>query len=332
VLLAYAKITLYDDLLASDLPDEPRLAGDLQRYFPQAVVERFAEAITRHRLRREIIATQIVNSLVNRVGPTFVQDLEERTGAKPAEVARAYTIAREVFDLPPLWRGIEALDGRVLAAVQLQMHQETSRLLDRTVAWFLTHLPHPLDVDASIARFRPGVAELAQALESVLGDQARTALEQRGAELTAHGVPATLAAALAALPELGAAPDIIRIAEATAQPVALVGRAYYHLGQHFGTEWLRRRALKIKVANHWQKQAVAAIVDDLNAHQRQLTTQILAGSTEAGLELAVSAWAAHHPGAVDRLNALLADLHVAPSVDLAMLAVANRQLRALVGG
>ena len=128
-----------------DLPDDPRLSGDLHRYFPQAVRRGFAEAIGRHRLRREIIATQIVNSLVNRVGPTFVQDLTERTGAKPAEVARAYAIAREVFDLRPWWQGIEALDGQVLAAVQLQMHQESGRLLDRTVAWFLTHLPHPLD-------------------------------------------------------------------------------------------------------------------------------------------------------------------------------------------
>src|SRR5205823_3489796 len=103
VLLAYAKIALYDDLLASDVPDDPLLAGDLLRYFPTAMVEGYGDEIASHRLRREIVATYITNSTVNRVGPSFVFRMMESTGRSAQEVARAYTITRDAFDLRRVW-------------------------------------------------------------------------------------------------------------------------------------------------------------------------------------------------------------------------------------
>src|SRR5262249_36956509 len=121
ILLAYSKMSLDHDLLASDVPDQPELAGDLRDYFPPALRERFAAQIAAHPLRREIVATVVTNDLINRAGLTFIHDMRAHTGRAAPEVARAYRIVRSAFDLPALWSAIEALDNVVPAALQTEI-------------------------------------------------------------------------------------------------------------------------------------------------------------------------------------------------------------------
>src|ERR1700742_5396027 len=121
ILLAYSKICLNNHLLNSNVPEDPYLSNELERYFPAPVRERFPKAIAQHRLRREIIATATTNSLVNRMGPTFVPRAQEDTGAEPAQIARAYTAAREIFGMRDLWAQIEALENKVPAKLQYEI-------------------------------------------------------------------------------------------------------------------------------------------------------------------------------------------------------------------
>ncbi|RJF77223.1 NAD-glutamate dehydrogenase [Azospirillum cavernae] len=330
VLLAYAKITLYDDLLASDLPDDPAMAGDLLAYFPKPLQDSQGEAIARHRLKREIVATQVTNSLVNRVGPTFVREMMEKTGLGPADVARAYAITREVFGLRDLWTAIDALDNRVPAAAQTALFLETVQLMDRAVAWFLVNAAHPLDMAAEVAAYQPGLVALATGLDRFLDNEEAARLDARVADSVAQGVPDAVARRLAALPILAAAPDLVRIAAKSGRDVAGVASVYFGLGRRFGLEWLRDRASGAKVENHWQKQAVAAIVDDLFAHQSALTLRVL--ESEAEDSAAVDTWIARRRPLVERVELLLSELRGQPAIDLAMLAVANRQLRGLTTG
>jgi glutamate dehydrogenase len=332
VLLAYAKITLYDDLLASDLPDDPFMHEDLVRYFPAPARERFAEAIARHRLRREIVASGVTNSIVNRVGPVFVKEMMEKTGMGPADVARAYAIVRDAFQLRPLWKAIEELDTRVPAAVQTAMLTETIRLMERTVAWFLAGGTHPLSIAAETEVYRPGVEALTAGLDAVLDAEEEARLAARAAVYTAQGVPEELARRIAALPVLASAPDLVRIAERTGREVAGVAAVYFLLGRRFGLEWLRDKASGAKSDNHWQKQAVAAIVDDLFAHQKELTVRVLDATGGLPAEAPVDSWIALRRSVVERVEQLVSELRTQANVDLAMLAVANRQLRGLTAG
>src|SRR5262249_42299676 len=135
VLLAYSKIAHYDELLASALPDDPALQDDLVFYFPRVLGERFEGAIPRHPLRREIIATVVVNDVVNRMGATFVTEMRDRTGAAPEDVARAYLAARAAFEVPKLWQAIEALDTKVPTSIQYRMLSETVQLVERACHW-----------------------------------------------------------------------------------------------------------------------------------------------------------------------------------------------------
>ena len=60
VLLAYAKLWVFDALVASAAPDDPIFERELYAYFPEALHD-FTKPITSHRLRREIIATRMAN-------------------------------------------------------------------------------------------------------------------------------------------------------------------------------------------------------------------------------------------------------------------------------
>ena len=139
ILLAYSKIWLTNHLLSSDVPEDPYLSNELVRYFPEPIQEKFAKQIAQHRLRREIITTATTNSLVNRMGPAFVPRAQEDTGAQPAQIARAYTAAREIFDMRNTWAQIEALDTKIPAKLQYSMAFQTGRLVRHATYWLLTH-------------------------------------------------------------------------------------------------------------------------------------------------------------------------------------------------
>ncbi|MBX6321418.1 MAG: NAD-glutamate dehydrogenase, partial [Rhodospirillaceae bacterium] len=222
VLLAYAKTTLYAELLPSDLPDDPALEEDLAGYFPAAVRTRFADAIRRHRLRREIIATVVTNDIVNRMGPTFVHVMREWTGAPAATIARAYFVARAAFDLPALWAEIEALDGTVPAALQIEMLHEAAQATETAVLWLLRHVPAPLDIAATLARFGPGIARLAGLLPEVSGEDDRAGMTDRAARFAAAGAPEALARRLALLRPVAADLDVVGIAVTLHRPVESV--------------------------------------------------------------------------------------------------------------
>jgi len=333
VLLAYSKISLYGSILESSLLDDPLLAKDLLFYFPQPLQERYREAIEDHRLRREIIATYITNSMVNRVGPTFVTEMTAQSGTEAADVARAYTVTREAFDLRSLWSAIEQLDYQVPAEVQLRMMVAAGRVVERVTLWFLRHTEAPLDISPCTDELRPAVRALFDNLDDLLPRTEAKELARRERALLKESVPEPLARRIAAMPALAAACDIWSIASGTGRKVEAVGRIYFVLGDRFRFDWLREAADRLTADGRWQRSAVGAVVDDLFAHQGDLTRQVLESSNAEGNETprkAIDAWARQHQGAVRRTEELLRELRSSRSLDLAMLMVADDQLRRLI--
>jgi glutamate dehydrogenase len=327
IVLAYSKIVLYADLLASDLPDDPQLLHDLLLYFPVALRERFRAATERHRLRREIIATVLTNNILNRVRPTLINQLTEETGKPPADVARAFTIIRDAFDLRTIWSEIEALDNQLPAKVQIEMMLEVGRLLERAMQWLLRGTYERLDVAATVAEFRPKIEAISAKLHDILPAQVLSLLKARQGELEADGIPERLAYRVASLGVMSAALDIVRIARG-GRAVDDVARVYFGLGARFGLDRLRAAAASIAAETPWQKAAVAAVLDDLFNYQSILASRVIAESD--GSREPVDAWLASRPRVVERVDQTMNDVRAAQTVDLAMLTVASRQLRALV--
>jgi glutamate dehydrogenase len=326
VLLAYAKLVLYEDLLKSDLPDAPLLVEDLVLYFPTLLREKFRPAIERHRLRREIIATYATNNMLNRLRPTLVQQMNEDTGKPPSDVARAFTIIRESFDLRTIWSEIEALDNKLPASVQIDMLVAVGGLLERAILWLLRSGYEKLDIAAYVDEFRPRIAAIADRLDEVLPPSLLNTMKVREAELEADGIPDSLAHRVASLDVMSSAMDIVRISR-RGGAVEEAARIYFDLGARFNLDRLRAAGTAMTAETPWQKAAVAAVVDDLFNYQSVLASRVIA---EANGGQPVEAWLAKRARVVERVDQTMNDLKSAPSVDLAMLTVASRQLRTLV--
>ena len=239
VLLAYAKIELFDALVASDLPDDPYTANELVRYFPRVLSERFRARMNEHRLRRELIATYVTNSLVNRAGITFAFRLAEETGAHAADIARAYTVAREVYDLRALWTAIEELDDAIPAEVQMAMLLAGRKLVERATRWLVRSRPRPIEIEEEIAYFAPGAALLTEALPRLLRGADRSAVERKTAEYVKGGAPEDLAARVAGLGTMFSALDIVEVATAAGEPTEEVAAVFHGVGARLQLQWLR---------------------------------------------------------------------------------------------
>src|SRR5688572_9000388 len=331
VLLAYAKNSIYDELLPSDLPDDPQLEDDLVKYFPGALQKSYQEQIGRHRLRREIIATVVTNSIINRMGGTFIHIMRERTGQPAPAIARAYAITRGAYRLRELWNGIQDLDNKVPAHLQIEMFIDLNRLAEQATQWFLRNGQHPLDIAANVAATSPGLVALETALMTILSDEDRIEVEQRRAQLIGQGVPQALAQRVAQAPALVSSLDIVRIAADLKMKVEDAARTYYAVGEAFHLDWLRAGARALIGDSHWDRLAVFAIIEDFYGHQRDLTVSVLHQAKGLIGADAIVTWRETRGAALARADGLFADLRQVGNLELAMLAVANRTLRSLIG-
>jgi glutamate dehydrogenase len=328
VLLAYGKMALYSRLIDSDVPEDPYLSRELDRYFPPQLARRYGRLLNRHRLRREIIATATTNSLVNRMGPAFARRAQEDTGAEAATVARAYTIARESLDARDLWQAIENLDNQIAATVQYEMLRETTDLLQFCTYWLIRRRPGALDIEEQVSRLRPGLRELTQALPGVLAGLDRTRHAEVLERYRAAGVPERLSASMAAVSTLYAGPDLVELAAQVKGSIAEVARAYFVLGAALSLDWLRQEVSKLDIQGHWQAVAQSSLRDDLFSLQRTICVQALSTRGARG-ENAIGKWLEEHSTPVTYAQQTINEMRKLPSRDFATLSVALQSVRRL---
>lgn len=343
VLLAYSKMWLYDALLDSDVPEDPAVAPLLALYFPTAIRTRHAEAIPRHPLRREILATYLANTLINRAGATFVHRMMEATEALPADVVRACLAAREVFDLSALWLAVDGLDNRVPDQIQADMLTALAQQMEGATLWFIRHRQSGGPVPTAAARYVEAARWLAPRVPALLDTGAATALEQRRQALEAAGVEPALASKVAGAEHAVAALDLAEVAANCGQPLELVADVYFSLDGQLSLGWLRERARQIAVNSHWDSLARATMLEDLDRLKRGLTLSVLrqdvappsasANVSEPTEHAAVSraqrlleTWRLQRQVPLERFSRMLAEQNASATVDLPMLSVAIREI------
>jgi glutamate dehydrogenase len=332
VVMAYAKMYLNDELLESDLPDDPYFGHALERYFPEPLPGRYTAQIHQHRLRREIIATVVANQIVDRAGTTFVFRLREETGVSPALLARAYTVAVEVFAMPDFWAAVESLDNEVPASSQLSMLIEGRRLVERSARWLAQTHMSGIDIPALVVRYRPGAQLLAANIPDLLDDEGRALYEQWGAEFIAAGVPQELATRTASLPALLATFDIVEVAARTGHELERVMRTSFEVASRLQLNWLRQRIIELPRGDRWQTLARAALRDELGSVLATLTAEVIAAGDEgASSARAFDTWEAARRRPVERFVGVLSDIRASGTYDTTTLPVALREVRSLVG-
>jgi glutamate dehydrogenase len=328
VTLSYGKIWLYKALIHSNVPEDPYLSAELSRYFPAPVQKRFAARIKRHRLRREIISTAITNSLINRMGPAFPVRAQDDTGAEPADIARAYTIAREVFAVREIWAQIEALDNLSPAAVQYTAMFQTTRLLRHMSYWLLENRRDDLGIERAVRRYAGPVAQLSLRLRDALKPAELARMNTQRSQLIDQHVPDQLASRLAALESLHCALDLVETAMAARLDVGFAAKAYFDIGERIGLTWIRDQIETLAAEGHWQAVARGTLSDNLFALQRRITGGVLAGKGGSP-EARVDRWLADRTVPVDSLKRIVVDLRTGAAPDFATLSVALQAVRRL---
>jgi glutamate dehydrogenase len=328
VTLSYGKIWLYKALIHSDVPEDPYLSAELARYFPTPVQQRFAARIKRHRLRREIISTAITNSLINRMGPVFPVRAQDDTGAEPAAIARAYTIAREVFAVRDIWAQIEALDNLSPATVQYTAMFQTTRLLRHMSYWLLENRRDDLDIERAVRRYAAQVAELSRNLSDVLSATGQARLSVLRSQLIEQHVPEQLATRIASLESLHCALDLVEAAMASRLKIDFAAKTYFDISERIGLTWIKDQIETLAAEGHWQAVARSTLSDNLYALQRKITGAVLSckGKTPGSR---VDQWLQRHSVAVESLKRIVVDLRTGAAPDFATLSVALQAVRRL---
>ncbi|CAN5239332.1 NAD-glutamate dehydrogenase [soil metagenome] len=330
IVVSYSKIALYSRLIDSDVPEDRYLAHELHSYFPAPLRRRYKGLMNQHRLSREIIATLITNSMINRMGPVFPVRTAEETGADAAAIARAYTIAREVFDVRALWADIEALDNKVHANTQYSMMFQTTRLLRQATYWFLDHYKHTeLDIEAAVSRLRPGVSALLEDLPNLLQGPPLEHLQEQARAYVELGVPDKTAERMAALQGMYAALDIVEAAQELDADVKYVAAVYYELGRGLSLDWVRERIEALEVDGHWQAVARGALRENLYSLQRKLAAQVITGSSRTSPAEAVVGWLGNAHEQVTHAKRTLKEMRAAGARDFPTLSVALQEIRKL---
>ena len=325
VLMAYAKIRLFDEIIKSNLPDEQSLSWDLIAYFPEVLAERYEGQLLDHRLRREIVATELANEMVNFGGLTFVNRMRDVSGAETADVAKAYTVVREVFGLTETRRQINALDGVVATDVALSLHTDVRNFLRRQTGWFLRRADLFRKSAAElITHYRSGVAILEPRLADVQSPIVRERMEQLGADYSATGLPAETATRLTRLPSLWTACDIVDVADTYKVSVEEVAKLHSEIGDGLGLYPLLEAALDLQPDDHWERLAVRRIVEDLLQHQTELTAFAVSAGEGA------SVWLSRHEAAVSRIRLSFEELEAAGTMTAARFALVVGHVRDLV--
>lgn len=327
VLISYVKGDLKQMLIGSSLPDEPGLSDEMDKVFPEALIKKYGKELHEHQLRREIIATQIANDMVNHMGITFVNRMVQSTGASVQGIALAWIIAREVYQLDKWWDKIEALDYKVPAHIQLELMGEFIRLIRRAVRWLLRNRRSELNIQSHLDRFANAIMTISTKLPDYLGEQSCDDWRRQYDQLTSQSVPEDLAAVAAGAPYLYSALGIIEAHEASGTPLKQVANLYYTLGERLELNWFARAIGDLTPSTHWEALARESFREDLDWQQRALTTGVLRWSGKSGdVTEAIDQWIEQHKSMVQRWQAMLVELRNTANPDYAMFSVALRDL------
>jgi glutamate dehydrogenase len=337
VLLAYAKMWFFETLVASTAPDDPMLEAELFNYFPEAL-HAYSDALVRHRLRREIIATRVANEIVDTCGASFPYRVVELTGAKPAEIALAYEAARQILKLGQYAAAVDALDGTAPASVQIELYNAAADAL-REQLYRIVSDAHAMallekrGLKGLIEQYAGPVREFKSGLAEFLPQDAAAAIMERAAGLKGRGAPEEIAGEAALMPALEYAFDVINISRETGWPIAAAGAVFFAVGRDFDIDTARDHARSAPPSEHFDRLAAERLIEDLTARQTSLATSVIASAGKAPkgkpadwLEPLLARWRAGGDAAFNGYERFVAEIELAKGATVGKLSLLNKKL------
>jgi glutamate dehydrogenase len=330
VLLSYAKIVLFDALIASNLPDDPYFAATLSRYFPAKMQRSNATDIDSHRLRREIIATALANEAINRGGPGFAVSMMDATAASAAEVVKAAVVARDGFDLDRLWNETDALDGKVGGQMQNRVYGEITEVYTVLTRLLLKTGAAKGDIEETVSRLQAALKKLRPVFLSHIPADFAAEIAAREAEYQAAGLPEKLASEIATIYALVLVPEIMQIAERTGDTLNRAAESYFTVSQTFRVGRLLLAGSRIVTGDHYESLALARSLDQIAGARRDIVISALANHPKD--KQPIQAWHAEDRIRINRIAEELGSLSESGDPNLARITVAAGLLSDLANG
>lgn len=330
ILTAYGKMVLKERLVTTEVSDNSYFQQLLTGAFPTVLQKKFSNEISQHPLKAEIIATKLANMLVNEMGPNFVQRMFEETGANAAEVAICYAIVRELFDVAKYWEQLEQLDNQIPAALQSRVLFQLRRTMRRATRWFVRHRDRTLNIEQTVAFFKPAYVEICRDLEKYVAEREMQELTEKSNTLVEQGIPDHVAVYLSQLSTVFSVMDIAQVADSHKTPLAMVAEIYFKLGDKLELHWFLEQITRQPVANHWQALARASYREELDWQQRGLTAVVVksCGNVCVADDI-INNWLEQHHSLVERWRLMLAEFKTTQSHEFAKFSVAMRELMLL---
>jgi glutamate dehydrogenase len=332
VLLAYSKIHIKSEILASDIPDHPYLSKILYTAFPSSLQKNYSNELAKHSLHREIVATQLSNQIVNESGIAFVYNLQNETGATVAEILRAYIVASRIFDAPQLQRLIESFDHKISVKTQYELLGHIKRLTYLATRWFLRRKPLTSDnMEETINYFSKNVKALEELIPSLMGGFTKNYLETLSIEFEKVGISHEIARRIAAARAMYTSLNIIEIATKYNFDLFKTTKIYFAVGEYFNLLWFRDRIANDAREGYWETLSRLTLRDELDILQKLITTSIMQQKQKSDDPIAtIENWIAQHHRSMERWERILGMLHSSTSVDYVMFFIALRELSDLI--
>ncbi|HTW88885.1 MAG TPA: NAD-glutamate dehydrogenase domain-containing protein [Candidatus Binataceae bacterium] len=326
VTTAYTKIDLVAQLVKSNLVDDPFLIESFVRpYFPAEIAARCADEIPRHRLRRELAATRMVNELVDLMGSIFVLRVVRDNGVEAEDAVRAWTIAAGLLDLRAWTERLHDAAQALMAEAELAAFFALAQAARRASAWALINREAASSMSETVARFKPAFDSLAGSFEDFLVDAERERFEQVYRDLRTAVHEERLAHDLTRLEFADHLLNILSLSIERRLPATTVAQAYFRLSGEINFATLEA-ALGAVDGDRWERRAAQELTMELGAARIEFCCRAL---DAADGDAAIKKLQEGRPREFSALEHLLAEVRTMPRIGVPALQVAVRAISRL---
>jgi len=327
VLLAYTKIHIKNEILKSDLPEDDYFSKEIILEFPKLLRKDYKNYMKQHSLRREIIATQLSNQIVNEMGITFVYRISVETGATIAEIIKAHAIATRIFEAHTLEKFIESLGFKISIDLQYELLHYVRMLLNLSTRWFLRSRYMKDDIEETIEHFASRIKKVRSIIPQLMVGSTKEYLDKLTEHFVASGLSQEDAYNIAVYRALYISLNIIEVSAAHQFDLLQTTKVYFEVGAKFNLVWFRDQIATDSREGHWNSLARLTLRDELDALQKLLTIVILKDQSKTADPVKlIDAWREKHIRAIERWDKILELLHGSTNVEYSMFFIALREL------
>lgn len=331
VLLAQTKIHLKQEILQTDLTEDETLCQLAKTAFPPKIRENYQAAIKEHSLKRDIIATQLSNLIVNEMGITFVYRMQIETGASVNDIIRAQTIAVHIFDTRELQELVHSLNHAITISEQYEMLSHIRNLINLATRWFLHSNLLKQGLQETIAQYRPHIKTLSSIIPDLMSGSTKDYLLNLQEKFISLGLTQEHANRIATFRAIYTSLNIIEVSTKNNFDLAQTAEAYFVGGERMNLVWIRDQLANDNRDGHLNTLARLTLRDELDIAQRAITVAVLSkAKNEKDIHVIFDKWTKRNQHIINRWERLLAMLTSSTTFEYTMFFIAIRELIGLI--